>query len=145
MIVGTLVAVGLTLVSPNVTYPHAVKAAARTVLDAEATRRALLEGALASSDVHLVDQARLDLAGLDKAVAKANEDLAKFEGKERSLVGLEEPLFTLRNPGIISIPLGFLAVLLGSLVFRDKRSEDLWPEVYARQNTGIRVSKASSH
>ncbi len=51
----------------------------------------------------------------------------------------------LRNPGIISIPLGFLAVLLGSLVFRDKRSEDLWPEVYARQNTGIRVSKASSH
>ena len=48
MIVGTLVAVGLTLVSPNVTYPHAVKAAARTVLDAEATRRALLEGALAS-------------------------------------------------------------------------------------------------
>ena len=30
-------------------------------------------------------------------------------------------------------------------VFRDKRAEDLWPEVYARQNTGIRVSKASSH
>ena len=60
-------------------------------------------------------------------------------------MGLEEPLFTLRNPGIISIPLGFLAVLLGSLVFRDKRSEDLWPEVYARQNTGIRISKASSH
>jgi cation/acetate symporter len=36
-------------------------------------------------------------------------------------------------------------VLLGSLLFRDKRSEDLWPEVYARQNTGILASKATSH
>jgi cation/acetate symporter len=36
-------------------------------------------------------------------------------------------------------------VLLGSLLFRDKRSEAMWPEVYARQNTGILVSKASSH
>ena len=38
-----------------------------------------------------------------------------------------------------------LAVLLGSLLFRDKRSEQMWPEVYARQNTGILVSKAASH
>ena len=37
------------------------------------------------------------------------------------------------------------AVLLGSLLFRDKRSEEMWPEVYARQNTGILVSKASAH
>ena len=59
-------------------------------------------------------------------------------------LGMEKPLFTLKNPGIISIPLGFLAVLLGSLLFRDKRSEALWPEVYARQNTGILASKAAS-
>ena len=38
-----------------------------------------------------------------------------------------------------------LPVLLGSLLFRDKRSEELWPEVYARQNTGILASKATSH
>ena len=107
MIVGTLVAVGLTLVSPNVTYPQAVKAAAQKVLDGEAARRATLEAALASPDAHLADQARLDLAGLDKAVTKANEDLVKFAGRERSLLGLEEPLFTLKNPGIVSIPLGF--------------------------------------
>ena len=76
---------------------------------------------------------------------KARDDLAKVEGKEHSLVGLEKPLFTLKNPGIISIPLGFLAVLLGSLLFRDRRSEELWPEVYARQNTGILASKATAH
>ena len=73
------------------------------------------------------------------------DDVAKVAGKERSFLGLEEPLFTLKNPGIISIPLGFLAVLLGSLLFRDRRSEELWPEVYARQNTGILASKAAAH
>jgi cation/acetate symporter len=78
-------------------------------------------------------------------VQKAKDDLAKVEGKETSIMGLDKPIFTLKNPGIISIPLGFLAVLLGSLLFRDKRSEELWPEVYARQNTGILVSKAASH
>jgi len=145
MIVGTVVAVVLTLVSPNVTYPKAVREASQKVLDGEAAKRSAIDTALASADALVVDKAKVDLATLDKAVKKAQDDLAKVEGKERSIMGLEKPLFTLKNPGIISIPLGFLAVLLGSLLFRDKRSEDLWPEVYARQNTGILVSKASSH
>jgi cation/acetate symporter len=145
MVVGTVVAVGLTLVSPNVTYPKAVRAAARQVLDGELARRATLETTLASSDAHVVESARFELAALDKAVAKAREDLKNFDGRERSLVGLEKPLFTLKNPGIVSIPLGFLAVLLGSLLFRDPRSEALWPEVYARQNTGILASRAVVH
>jgi cation/acetate symporter len=145
MIVGTIVAVGLTLVSPNVTYPQAVRAAAQKVLDGEAAKRTAIEAALASADTQVAGQAKLDLGSLDKAVKKAQDDLVKFEGKETSLLGLEKPLFELKNPGIISIPLGFLAVLLGSLLFRDKRSEDLWPEVYARQNTGILASKAAAH
>jgi cation/acetate symporter len=145
MIVGTVVAVGLTLVSPNVSYPKAIKAAAQKVLDGEAAKRTAIEAALASTDAQVAGQAKLDLAGLDKAVKKANDDLAKWEGEERSFLGLEKPLFTLKNPGIISIPLGFLAVILGSLLFRDRRSEELWPEVYARQNTGILASKASAH
>jgi cation/acetate symporter len=145
MIVGTVVAVGLTLVSPNVTYPKAVREASQKVLAGEAAKRSAIEAALASSDALVADQARLDLAGLDKAVKKAQDDLAKIGDRERSIMGLEKPLFTLKNPGIISIPLGFLAVLLGSLLFRDRRSEAMWPEVYARQNTGILVSKASSH
>jgi cation/acetate symporter len=145
MIVGTVVAVGLTLVSPNVSYPKAIRAAAQKVLDGEPAKRTAIEAALSSSDQQVATQARTDLAGLDKAVKKASDDLAKWEGEERSFLGLEEPLFKLKNPGIISIPLGFLAVILGSLLFRDRRSEELWPEVYARQNTGILASKATAH
>jgi cation/acetate symporter len=145
MIVGTVAAVGLTLVSPNVTYPKAVREASMKVLDGEAAKRSAIDAALASGDAAAIDKANTELKALDKAVQKAKDDMAKVEGKEVSIMGLEKPLFTLKNPGIISIPLGFLAVLLGSLLFRDKRSEEMWPEVYARQNTGILVSKAASH
>src|SRR5512137_1752433 len=145
MVVGTLLAVGLVLVSPNMTYPKAIRGAAEKVLDGEAAKRSAIEAALASGDAAAMAKAATDATALDKAVKKAKDDMAKVEGKTTSLLGLEKPLFTLKNPGIISIPLGFLAVLLGSLLFRDKRSEEMWPEVYARQNTGILVSKAASH
>jgi len=145
MIVGTLTAVLLTLVSPNVTYPNAVREAAQKVFDGEAAKRGSIEAALASGDAAVIAKANTELAALDKAVKKARDDVAKVEGKTTSLMGLEKPLFTLKNPGIISIPLGFLAVLLGSLLFADRRSLAMWPEVYARQNTGILVSKAASH
>jgi cation/acetate symporter len=145
MVVGTVAAVGLTLVSPNVTYPKAVREASQKVLDAEPAKRSIIAEKLASMDAEIVKQGQVDQAALDKAVKKAQDDMAKVEGKEVSIMGLEKPLFSLKNPGIISIPLGFLAVLLGSLLFRDKRSEEMWPEVYARQNTGILVSKASAH
>jgi cation/acetate symporter len=58
-------------------------------------------------------------------------------------MGLEAPLIQLKNPGIISIPLGFLAVFVGSLLFRDKRALAMWNEIYVRQNTGLLVSKPS--
>ncbi len=145
MIVGTLVAVGLTLVSPNVTYPVAVREASQKVFDGEAAKRGAIDAALASGDAEAMAKAKVDLAALDKAVQKARDDVAKVEGKDTSIMGLVKPMFTLKNPGIISIPLGFLAVLLGSLLFPDRRSLAMWPEVYARQNTGILVSKAASH
>jgi cation/acetate symporter len=58
-------------------------------------------------------------------------------------MGLEKPWISLTQPGVYSIPLGFLAVILGSLLFRDKRAEAMWNEVYVRQNTGLMVSKAT--
>ena len=58
-------------------------------------------------------------------------------------MGLQEPLIQLKNPGIISIPLGFLAVLIGSLLFRDGRAEEMWNEVYVRQHLGIPVSHST--
>jgi cation/acetate symporter len=145
MLIGTIAAVGLTLVSPNLTYPKAVKAAAHKVLDAVPAKRAAATEGLASADAAVAGKAKKDLAALDKAVTKANADLAKWANDETSFMGLEKPLFELKNPGLISIPLGFLGVLLGSLLMRDRRAEEMWNEVYARQNTGLLVSKSVAH
>jgi cation/acetate symporter len=145
MLLGTIAAVGLTLVSPNLTYPKAVKAAAHKVLDAAPAKRATASEALTSSDAAVAAKAKKDLAALDKAVTKANADLAKWANDETSFMGLEKPLFELKNPGLFSIPLGFLGVIFGSLFMRDRRAEDMWNEVYARQNTGLLVSKSVAH
>ena len=80
---------------------------------------------------------------LEKNVKKANEDMEKFNHQMTSMVGLDKPLFRLKNPGIISIPLGFLMVILFSLLTRDKRAEDLWEELYVRQITGLTIEGAS--
>ncbi len=49
----------------------------------------------------------------------------------------EHALFPLRNPGIVSIPLGFLAAVAGTLVARDHDSENRFNELEVRANTGI--------
>ncbi|MEE9330872.1 MAG: cation acetate symporter [Methylophilaceae bacterium] len=80
---------------------------------------------------------------LEKRINKANINISKFSDQTTSMMGLEKPLFRLKNPGIISIPLGFLMVILFSLFTRDRRSEELWEELYVRQNTGLNVETAS--
>ncbi len=87
--------------------------------------------------------AQIKIAALEKQIAKAKEDLAKYQYQTTSMMGLEKPLFRLKNPGIISIPLGFLMVILFSLLTRDKRSEELWEELYVRQNTGLHLADVS--
>jgi cation/acetate symporter len=145
MVIGTLTAIGLVLVSPNMTYPKAIKAAAQKVVDGAPARLASLNEALTSGDAARVARAEKDKAGLEKVVAAAQANLEKFKNDNTSLVGLEAPLFELKNPGLISIPLGFLAVILGSLLYRDKRAEEMWDELYVRQNTGILAAKAHAH
>ena len=83
------------------------------------------------------------IAGLEKSISKAKEDTAKFSNRTTSIMELEKPIFRLKNPGIISIPLGFLMVILFSLLSRDKRAEDLWEELYVRQNTGLHLEDVS--
>jgi cation/acetate symporter len=57
-----------------------------------------------------------------------------------------EPLFPLENPGIISIPLGFLGAFLGTLMSRvDSDSERKFTELEVRANTGLGAEKASAH
>jgi cation/acetate symporter len=56
------------------------------------------------------------------------------------------PLFPLENPGIVSIPLGFLAAVLGTLVGgREARAEHKFTELQVRANTGLGAEKAHAH
>jgi cation/acetate symporter len=145
MVIGTITAIGLVLVSPNMTYPKAVKAAAQKVIDGAPAKLAAIEADIASGDAAKAEKAGKAKSALDKAVAKANGDIDKFKGEETSMVGLEKPLFDLKNPGLISIPLGFLAVIIGSLLYRDERADETWDELYVRQNTGILAAQATAH
>ena len=55
------------------------------------------------------------------------------------------PLFPLENPGIISIPLGFLGAVLGTLVSpRDEGADAKFTELQVRANTGLGSEKASA-
>ncbi|MBM7866939.1 sodium/solute symporter [Heliobacterium gestii] len=50
---------------------------------------------------------------------------------------VKEALFPWKNPGIVSIPLGFLAAYVGSLLFAEPEAEAKFEELYVRANTGI--------
>jgi cation/acetate symporter len=143
VLIGTVSAIGLVLVSPNMTYPQAVKAEARQALASEGARRQLLAKELASSDKTVHESAHKASVELDRLIAGARADLERYRHKETSLVGLAEPLFPLKNPGLISIPLGFLAVIIGSLLYRDQRAESLWDELYVRRSTGLLAARAA--
>jgi cation/acetate symporter len=132
LVVGTIASIGLVMVSPNMTYPKVVAAGAQKVITAMEKKQASLPlGAqLEEKDTKALATARVDY---DK-----NKD-------GTSIMGLDKPIFALKNPGIVSIPLGFLAAILGALAFPSKRSEDMFDEIYVRQNTGIGMAKAIDH
>jgi len=53
-----------------------------------------------------------------------------------------QPIFPLENPGIVSIPLGFLGAVLGTLSRREPKSEARFAELLVRANTGLGAEKA---
>jgi cation/acetate symporter len=146
LVVGTLTAIGLVMVSPNMTYPKAVKAAAQKIVDAAPARIAKLESDLAAAtEPAAKEKFAKALAGAKKDLAGNQATLKKYEGETTSLVGLEKPLFELRNPGLISIPAGFLAVILFSLLTTDRRALSTWDELYVRSNTGLGRAATAKH
>jgi cation/acetate symporter len=50
--------------------------------------------------------------------------------------------FTLANPGIISIPLGFLGCIVGTLLTSERKAERSFHELYVRSETGLGAEKA---
>jgi cation/acetate symporter len=65
-------------------------------------------------------------------------------GSARHLIQAK-PLFPLENPGILSIPLGFLGAILGTLMSREPEAEAKFAELTVRANTGLGAEKAGSH
>ncbi len=145
LVVGTLSAIALVLVSPNMTYPLQIKAAQEGSIKNADARIAKANGELAAADA--VGQANLkqEIAAAEKVRGGAEATIKGLGTATTSLVGLDKPWFSLRNPGLISIPLGFLAVLIGSLLYRDRRADEMWEELYVRSNTGIGRTAAAAH
>jgi cation/acetate symporter len=132
LLVGTVASIGLVMVSPNMTYPKTVAAGAQKVIAAMEKKQAELPAGAVLSELDA------------KALATAKVDYEKNkDGK--SIMGLDKPILKLKNPGIISIPLGFLDAIFGTLLFPNKRSEEMFDEIYVRQNTGLGMAKAIDH
>jgi cation/acetate symporter len=58
---------------------------------------------------------------------------------------LGDPIFPLTNPGIVSIPLGFLAAFVVSLCTREPSAEEKFAGLLVRANTGLGAEKAVEH
>ena len=61
------------------------------------------------------------------------------------IFGKTGALFPLENPGIVSIPLGFLAAVVGTLLTREPSAEAKFEELTVRANTGLGAEKATEH
>jgi cation/acetate symporter len=129
LVVGTVASIGLVMVSPNVMYPKAIAADAKKIVTTLEKKQADGQTLTAKQQQLLVDS---------RASYEKNKD-------GTSLMGLDKPLFPLKNPGIVSIPLGFLAAILFALLFPSKRESDAFDELYVRQNTGVGIAKAADH
>ncbi|WP_397453196.1 cation acetate symporter [Pseudomonas sp. NA-150] len=145
---GTLTAILLVLVSPNMQYPLAIRADATVVLTSTAAEIQILKERLTATG--LTPQALSSAeSALDKAQATHRAAQEKFDATGQattSIVGLEKPLISLRNPGVISIPFGALFLIFGSL-FRRKvaGADEKWRALVFRRDTGIGIDKAIAH
>ncbi len=59
--------------------------------------------------------------------------------------GMDFAWFPLRNPGLVSIPFGFLCGIVGTLLSKDPEAERRYDELSVRSLTGAGAEKATSH
>ncbi|WP_436185155.1 MULTISPECIES: solute symporter family protein [unclassified Caballeronia] len=132
IVIGTLAAIALVLVSPNMTYPGLVREAAEHRAEA-----------IALHLQHEQDVAQRSALLAEEAEARAT--VHSIAPDATSIVGLHKPLIALRNPGIVSIPLGFLLVVLVSLFTRDPLASSRWAELVVRRETGWHSAATVNH
>jgi cation/acetate symporter len=130
LLVGTVLSIVLVMVSPNMMYPKMIAAGDQKISTGLEKKQA---GGATLTDTEKAEMARAN------ASYEKNKDGTSF------IFGLDKPLFGLKNPGIVSIPSGFLAAIIFSLLFRSKKEEDAFDELYVRQNTGVGMAKAMEH
>jgi len=56
-----------------------------------------------------------------------------------------KPWFPFENVGIVSVPLGFLAAFVGSLLAKESSAETKFNELLVRAQTGLGAEKAAAH
>src|SRR5215813_6150024 len=72
-------------------------------------------------------------------------DLPTVMGAARHAIQAK-PWFPLDNPAIVSVPLGFLAAILGTLLTKEEpEAEAKFNELLVRSNTGLGAEKAVAH
>jgi cation/acetate symporter len=83
--------------------------------------------------------ASLVLIAISPSIMKI--DPPSVAGAARHLI--QQPaIFPLENPGILSIPLGFLGAILGTFLRREPQAEARYAELVVRANTGLGAEKA---
>jgi cation/acetate symporter len=145
---GTVTAIVLVLVSPNMQYPQAVRAEeSRTLamedMEIQTLQRRLVDPASTSS---VRDASTAALTNARRLRAAAQASLDGLGQTTTSIVGLQRPLINLRNPGIVSIPLGVIFLIFGSLIYsRGPTADDKWRELVFRRDSGVGIDKAVGH
>jgi len=71
-------------------------------------------------------------------------DAASTAAAARHLIQ-HAPLFPLENPGIVSIPLGFIGAVIGTFLSSEHTSQEKFNELLVRSNTGLGAEKAVAH
>lgn len=86
------------------------------------------------------------LMGLGQFVTTFIITMAYFSGSETSMIpGIDIAILPLNNPGIISIPLGFLLGWIGTVTAKTSESRALAAEMEVRSLTGYGAEKAVNH
>ena len=145
LVVGTFAAIGLVLVSPNMTYPTQVRATQERAIKASDERIAKLERRAAGAHGSGCDRQRQAGAGGSREGQGGRAAQITALGDATTLAGgLERAVVSRFGTPVSS---RFRSVSSpsssGSLLYRDKRAEEMWEELYVRSNTGIGRAAAS--
>ena len=105
-----------------------------------AEENAMADGATLESQIEeLLDRETFEPpeAFAEKALITDESVVESADSETGSPIG-----WTLANPGIVSIPLGFLGCWLGTVLSKERGAERTYHELYVRSETGLGAERA---